>query len=193
MNKVFLYGIVTATVVLSVYKGGTMLLSKKDPLEDTETSLSLLEINFLREAAAATALPTATLTKHDGDKTESFTLESLKGKPIIVHIWATWCGPCVKELPHYDAFVKDHPEISHVALTPDGTTVDNIKTFFKQKSLVNMPVLTDEKGVVSRTFGVKAYPTTILINKDGKVLGRVTGPVDWQDKRVCDLILKTLG
>jgi thiol-disulfide isomerase/thioredoxin len=193
MNKNFLYGIAAAFIFLVVYKGGAVLLAKK-PFNDTETqALTLLDINFLKETEQK-ELSASLLTKHGEEgKKEEIRLPDLKGKPVIVHFWATWCNPCVKELPEYDAFVKKYPEIVHLPVTPDNTPVEKIKEFYKQHSLSNLPVVTDEKAVMTRAFDVKNFPTTVFINKNGKVVGRIIGIVDWNHAETVALLMKTFA
>ena len=190
MKRTFLYGIFAAFVLIVVVKGGGMLLSKKGN-EETAPELTLLEINFVRDTDNKDLISTL-ITKHSDPK-EEIRLPNLKGKPVIVHFWATWCNPCIRELPHYNSFVKEHPEIVHIPLTPDGTTADKISAFYAQNSLKSLPIVTDDKGAVARYFEVKSFPTTLFINKEGKVVGRIIGIIDWNDKATTDLLLKTFA
>lgn len=190
MNRTFVYGIFTAFIIVSAYKSSQTLLNKSEIIEKEEIPLSLIDINFVRDSKPK-SMPDYKITKH-GDKSEEFKLGDLKGKPIIVHFWATWCQPCQKEMPHYDKFINAHPEIAHVALTPDGTTKDKIKAFLMQNGYRNIPVMTDDSGIISKYFETKAFPTTLFINKEGVLIGRIMGIVDWQDPKTAELLVKTL-
>lgn len=191
MNKNFIYGLCAAFVFLSVYKSGQSLLSKKGEVAQEEIPLSLIDINFSRETSSK-SLPDIVIEKHENESKE-FKLADLKGKPVIVHFWATWCQPCQKELPYYNKFITAHEGIIHVALTPDGTKKEKIKSFFRQNGFKNIPVMTDKAGAISKYFEVKGFPTTLFINKEGTVVGRVTGIVDWQDPKTVELLLKTFA
>ena len=191
MNKNFIYGLCAAFIIISAYQSSQSLLNKSKEIEQEEIPLSLLDINFVRDASSK-GMPDYAITKHEKESTE-FKLEDLKGKPVVVHFWATWCGPCQKELPYYDKFIEAHAEIVHVALTPDGTTHDKIKAFFMQNGFKNVPVMTDKAGIISKYFDVKSFPTTLFINKEGKLVGRIMGIADWQDPKTVALLLKTFA
>ncbi len=191
MNKNFIYGLCAAFVIISAYKSSQSLLNKKDDVVQEEIPLSLIDINFSRETNSK-SLPDIAIEKHEKESKE-FKLADLKGKPVVLHFWATWCQPCQKELPYYDKFIAANTEITHVALTPDGTTKENIKAFFTRHGFKNVPVMTDKAGAISKYFEVKGFPTTVFINKVGNVIGRVVGIVDWQDPKTVELLLKTFA
>ncbi len=191
MNKNFIYGLCAAFVIISAYKSSQSLLNKKDDVAQEEIPLSLIDINFSRETNSK-SLPDIAIEKH-GKESKEFKLADLKGKPVVLHFWATWCQPCQKELPYYDKFIAANTEITHVALTPDGTTKEKIKAFFSQHGFKNIPVMTDKAGAVSKYFEVKGFPTSVFINKVGNVVGRVVGIVDWQDPKTVELLLKTFA
>jgi thiol-disulfide isomerase/thioredoxin len=191
MNKNFIYGLCAAFIILSVYKSGTTLLNKKETAVQEEIPLSLIDINFSRDSNTK-GMPDYVMKNHEAEE-KSFKLADLKGKPIVLHFWATWCEPCKKELPFYDKFIASNSDITHVALTPDGTTKDKIKAFFVQNDLKNIPVMTDDSGIISKFFDVKAFPTTLFINKEGILVGRVIGIVDWQDPKTIELLLQTFA
>ena len=191
MNKNFIYGLCAAFVIISAYKSSQSLLNKKDDVVQEEIPLSLIDINFSRETNPKGA-PDIAIGKHEKESKE-FKIADLKGKPVVVHFWATWCQPCQKELPYYDKFIAAQKEIVHVALTPDGTTKEKIKAFFAQHGFKNIPVMTDKAGAVSKYFEVKGFPTSVFINKEGNVVGRVVGIVDWQDPKTVELLLKTFA
>ncbi|MDP3371566.1 MAG: TlpA disulfide reductase family protein [Candidatus Paracaedibacteraceae bacterium] len=191
MNKNFIYGICAAFIVVSAYSTSKTLLNKSVTVEQEEVPLSLIDINFVRDSNPK-SMPDYKITKH-GEKGEEFKLGDLKGKSVVVHFWATWCQPCQKELPFYDKFIASRPEIVHVALTPDGTKKDKIKAFFAQNGLKNIPVMTDEAGIISKYFETKAFPTTLFISKEGVLVGRIMGIVDWQDPKTVELLVKTFA
>jgi len=191
MNKNFIYGLCAAFILVSAYKSGKNLLNKGDMVEEEEIPLSLIDINFSREKNPK-GMPDYVITKHDKESKE-FKLADLKGKPVVIHFWATWCPPCKLELPHYDKFIPKNTEIVHVALTTDGKDKDEIKAFFAQNDLKNIPVMTDSAAIFSKYFSINANPTTLFINKEGKLVGRIIGVVDWQDPKTTALLLNTFA
>ncbi len=192
MNKSFIYGLCAAFITFILLKVGGSLLDKKPEMEHEEISLSLIDIGFL-ENTSNKQMPSHVITKHEGDKRETFTLANLKGKPVILHFWATWCQPCKAELPFYNKFITQHPEIKHVALTPDGATSDTIKRFLNTNNYTNVPVMTDDKGSIAKYFGVQGFPSTLFINKEGQLVGFIAGIVDWKDPKTTELLIKTFA
>lgn len=104
-------------------------------------------------------------------------LSNYKGQGVVLNFWATWCGPCRQELPD---FQKEHRtgkkfKVVTVNLRENKKTVQD----FMKRGKYTFPVLLDSKGTVSKSYGVKAVPTTIFIDKNGivreVVVGTLTG------------------
>ncbi|MGE0754236.1 MAG: TlpA family protein disulfide reductase [Alphaproteobacteria bacterium] len=107
----------------------------------------------------------------------------------IVHLWATWCAPCVKELPELDAFAKKHKaliEVYPVAL--DGKNVKKVQDFYKEHGIHNLSVYMDSTMQLSRSVKSKALPTTLFLNGNGELIARADGPLDWQSERLLQFI-----
>ena len=118
--------------------------------------------------------PLFTLKDLDGD---DVSLADYRGKIVFVNFWATWCGPCRMEIPH---FVKltDKYEDDLVIL---GISVDNPNDYekipaFSSNFNINYPILLDNTGEVSYKYGgVSSIPVTFVLNRDGRALGRIVG------------------
>ncbi|HSL05081.1 MAG TPA: TlpA disulfide reductase family protein [Nitrospiraceae bacterium] len=103
----------------------------------------------------------------------------LAGKVVLVNFWATWCGPCKEEMPSLSRLQKQL-DPAHFALLTVTTDLQRhgIAHFLSQLS-VSLPVLFDEDQEVSRSFMVRGLPTTIVIARDGALVGRAVGPRAW--------------
>lgn len=109
------------------------------------------------------------------------TLADYFGKVVFLNIWATWCPPCVKEMPALDRFqgVMGSPRFEVVALSLDDST-DLVKKFYSEFKLTNLGIyMGDQKAMTA--FAVGGLPTTFIIGPKGNILGALAGAADWDD------------
>ncbi len=116
--------------------------------------------------------PDFTLQTLDG---KEITLSKLKGKVILLDFWATWCGPCRESIPHliqlYKTNQKDGLEV--IGMNTDRGDIDTVRHFVKSMDIPYPIAITSQD--VERSYGVTGLPTTILIDKDGKIRERIVG------------------
>ena len=116
-------------------------------------------------------------------------LEEYKGKVVVINFWATWCGYCVRELPEFEKVYKEFGSNKKDVVilgvagpktkeNPNNVDVekDKIISFLKKKN-VTYPTLMDEAGKSFDDYGVKYFPTTYVINKNGYLEGFVNGAI----------------
>jgi peroxiredoxin len=131
-------------------------------------------------------VPDFSLTDLNGKGVE---IKEFKGKVIFLNFWATWCGPCKEEMPSLEILHRQFKEKSFVLLTisVDYEGTKPIQEFIN-KNQYTFPVLLDPKGETLDLFEVKGIPTTFLIDKKGKMLGKAIGPRDWKSIEVVSLL-----
>ena len=121
-------------------------------------------------------------------------LKQFRGKIILLNFWATWCGPCKEEMPFLEILHQQFKEKDFVVVT---VSVDyeeaKLVREFVNKQRYTFPVLLDPKCEVLDLFEVKAIPTTFIIDKKGKMLGRAIGPRDWKCQEAISLISVLIG
>jgi thiol-disulfide isomerase/thioredoxin len=104
------------------------------------------------------------------------TLESHKGKWVVLNVWATWCAPCVKEMPDLQALARARPDVVVLGLAADGDDVARLRQF-ADALRVSYPIIAGNDRMI-KEFKVQAYPTTLLFNAQGELvmtrLGQVT-------------------
>ncbi len=123
------------------------------------------------------------------------TISDYRGHGVVLNFWATWCGPCVREMPSLDrlaAKVSDDG-IVVLALSEDRKGAEVIEPFYNEHGIVNLSVLIDRRGRMSRRLSVSGLPTTVLIDPEGREMGRVVGPEEWDTPAAVAFLRRCIG
>ncbi len=124
-----------------------------------------------------------------GGKTVS--LRDYEGRVLLVNFWATWCPPCIEEMPTLDALAAEmnSEAFKVMAVSTDRGGAKTVNEFLANKmSLDSLDIYLDPKAKLARAFGVTGMPTTYLIDADGVVVGHLQGAADWNSPAVKRLI-----
>ena len=122
------------------------------------------------------AAPDVTFLSPDGEETS---LAELDG-PVLVNLWATWCAPCVKELPTLNALARSQDgAIKVIAVSQDIGTQATIESFLAKLKVPNLEAYQDPEMKLTDALGVRVMPTTVLYDAAGKEVWRYVGDLDW--------------
>ena len=146
------------------------------------------------ETAAAAVTPAGTVAggidrSHKGSALPDFQLKdpagkelnlaSLKGKPVLINLWATWCAPCVAELPQLDRIAANRPELKVLTVNQDTQKLESVAPFLKARRVTRLEPWLNPDNSLTFQFGADTLPATILYDAVGREVWRTVGGRDW--------------
>lgn len=141
----------------------------------------------------ASPRPIAAVEFEDGQGRKR-TLADFRGRVVLLNVWATWCGPCRKEMPTLDRLQRrlGSADFEVVALSIDRGGQAVIKTFFDEIDVRALAIYVDATAEAGAKLGILGVPTTLLLDRMGREIGRATGPAEWDSPEVIDMIQRFL-
>jgi len=140
-------------------------------------SVALLAGVYLYARRGPKLAPDFTVTDLEG---RTVRLSALRGKVVVLNLWATWCAPCVEEMPSIERLWTSlgGEDFALLAVSQDEEGRRTVEPFVKRMHL-SFPVFLDPDHEVGDRYGVWGYPETFVIDRNGRVVERVIGPRDW--------------
>lgn len=129
-------------------------------------------------------LPTLSFADPAGGK---LALASLKGKPVLINLWATWCAPCVKELPTLEALAASG-KVRVVTVSQDSGEPAKVAAFLKGKGLTRLEPWLDPNNDLAFQYDGGTLPMTVLYDSTGQEVWRFTGDNDWSSAQTAELL-----
>jgi thiol-disulfide isomerase/thioredoxin len=120
-------------------------------------------------------------------------LSDFKGKFLLVNLWATWCAPCLREMPSLErlqATLGDR--ITVAAISEDRGGGKAVEPFITKLGLKSVKVYLDPKSAVGQAFKVQGLPTSLLLDRENRVLGRVEGAAEWDSSEILAILRSLL-
>jgi thiol-disulfide isomerase/thioredoxin len=126
--------------------------------------------------------PGAVVRFEDGQG-QARSLADFRGKIVLLNVWATWCTPCIKEIPALDglAAALNGPDFAVVAVSIDRKGIDAVRKVFAERGVQKLPIYIDRSGEALRTVRAIGLPASLLIDREGREFGRAVGPAQWDD------------
>ncbi len=153
--------------------------------EAGDAALLFRDMSFLKQVKR-TAAPRIFLKTLDG---QNHSLEQHAGKIVLINFWATWCQPCVREMPSMERLYQKHKArgLEIVAVSLDQGGADAVREF-AAKLRLTFPIVLDPGHEAKERYRVRGLPTTYLVDRRGRVAGYGVGPREWDEEAAYALV-----
>lgn len=137
-------------------------------------------------------LPMITFEDEEG---RSRRLTDFVGKVVLLNIWATWCGPCRREMPALDRVQSTlgGAEFEVISLSIDRAGIGAVRKFYAEVGVRNLGLYIDSSGKAARELGAVGVPATLLIDREGRELGRLMGPAEWDEPEIVEFLRRVVA
>jgi len=153
------------------------------------TGLDLYAKDSLKKLTRREAPPLPPTTVFTSAEGQTFTLEELRGKTVLVNVWATWCAPCLAEMPSLDRLQarRGGKDFQVVTISIDRTKYEPAK-FFADNGIVNLSPWHDGSYGIPGNLQLRGYPTTVIYNPQGREIAILEGEAEWDSPEALALI-----
>lgn len=125
----------------------------------------------------------------DRDEQER-TLDDFRGRVVLLNFWATWCAPCVEEMPSLERLQAALAGEKFLVLpvSQDRAGLPLVRQFYREHELTGLAMFADRSSSAGRSFKLRGLPTSVLLDQDGRELGRFEGSADWSSQEAIALV-----
>jgi len=128
--------------------------------------------------------------RFEDDQGQPRSLADFRGKVVLLNVWATWCAPCLKEIPALDhlAAALNGADFAVVAVSIDRKGIDAVRKVFAELGVRKLPIYIDSSGQALRTVRAIGLPTSLFLDREGREFGRAVGPAEWDGAATIEFI-----
>ena len=134
------------------------------------------EVGTIDRSHKGSAIPDMQLKDAAG---KELNLSSLKGKPVLINLWATWCAPCVAELPQLNQLAEQNPGLKVLTVNQDMDKLDRVAGFLSEKGGARLEPWLNSDNSLTFQFGAETLPATVYYDAQGREVWRIVGPREW--------------
>jgi len=174
----FAMALVTRRAVLAATSTvlGGLAARKPARADDADPHVQMRPFSEITRCVPPRLLPAAAFRTLDGSPK---TLADFRGKPVVLNFWATWCVPCVAELPELDHLAGSDTSLVVLTVSADRAGAAAVTPFLAAHHITQATVLLDQSSDAVHALGVVGFPTTLLIDATGHLRGTLEGPASW--------------
>jgi thiol-disulfide isomerase/thioredoxin len=147
--------------------------------QDITDAFTAAGVRLLNQTVSARDFTLPLISELEGILEETVTLDDLKGKVVFLKFWATWCGPCRAGMPSMESLYNKFKDTEFEMLAVNLREREADVLAFLEVSNLSFPILHDSDARVGTAYGVQALPTTFIINKEGRIVARHVGSLNW--------------
>jgi len=121
---------------------------------------------------------------------QELTLQGFGNKVVLVNLWATWCAPCLKELPSLDRLQAQlgSDRFQVVAISVDRRGVEAVRPYFEKLKIAHLALYVEPEGHLAQSVGLQVLPSTIVVDSRGLMLGKLIGAAEWDAPEALALV-----
>ena len=152
----------------------------------------VVALGAFKEVSPPKPLPVLAWTDLDG---QPLPMEGLRGRMTLLNVWATWCAPCVKEMPALERLQAQlgGPGFGVLALSVDRGGAHQVKPFLDKTGLTRLPIALDMPGASMQALNLRGLPTTLLLDAEGREIARFEGAAEWDAPAMVAELRKRMG
>lgn len=168
------------------------LTALPSPRNSALAAPGMLDLAATRPHAEGRPVPPFGFTLADGT---ARSLADYAGQGVVLNLWATWCAPCVAEMPALDELARQvgSDRIAVLALSSDRGGAAAVERFYRKVGVRDLAILLDPGAAAARAVGARGLPTTLLLDRSGAERARLEGAADWASADALALIRRAAG
>ncbi len=178
---------VTVLLVLCLGLAATLIYRLETEPSDKVTSAEPPGVAIGKFSPRAEKLPAPPVSFAD-QSGRTATLADFRGHVVLVNLWATWCAPCIKEMPSLARLQAKLGDLKVLAISEDRQAATVVPPFIEKNRIEGLAIYLDPKNDVDHALEVGGLPTSFLIDRDGRVLGELEGAAEWDSPAMVSLI-----
>ncbi len=196
MKTIVPVAVVATLIGFAAVYASLSLQNKGDSVSDSinETKTKQMRSQRLRAFISHKSPKVLPDFEFQDEQGKTLRLSDFKGKVLVLNLWATWCGPCREEMPSLDNLKANfaHEAFDVVAISHDRGGLAKPRKFYAKERIKHLELYIDQSSKLMFQLKAVGLPATLLIDKQGREIGRLPGPAQWDSTLAIEIVKKAL-